>query len=194
MAMNKYGGVNDMPIGYTKTEYGKRIYTLWFDMLRRCYDETQLARKKGRSYVDVVVCDRWLYLRNFAEDIAKLDGYDKWLLGNSMALDKDVSVQVATKIYSPKTCRFVTAEENLKEMNNRCSPVEKAKEAAKTKYVLFKGDEYHIFDTEKDACAFLEVKQCSVAGAWRDKCKCKGWNVIRIGNSADMRGDNNEAD
>lgn len=174
MSMNKYGGVNDMPNGYTKTEYGKRIYTLWFDMLRRCYDERQHIRKRGKSYANVIVCDRWLYLRNFAEDIEKLDGYHKWFLGNSMALDKDMSVQVATKIYSPNTCKFVSAEENLKEN-------------AKTKYILFKGDEYHVFDAEKDACVFLGVKQCSVAGAWRDKCKCKGWNVVRIGSGADLR-------
>lgn len=189
MAMNKYGGVNDMPTGYTKTEYGKRIYTLWFDMLRRCYDETQLARKQGKTYVNVIVCERWHYLKNFAEDISKLDGYDRWLLGNSMALDKDLSVQVATKIYSPTTCKFITEEENIKEMNKRCKTVEVAREYVKTKYVLFRGDEYCVFNTEKDACEFLGVKQCSVAGAWRDKCKCKGWNVVRIGNGADMRGD-----
>lgn len=187
MAMNKYGGVNDMPNGYTKTEYGKRVYMLWFDMLRRCYDETQLARKRGKSYTNVIVCEKWLYLKNFAEDIAKLEGYSEWLLGNSMALDKDLSVQVATKIYSPTTCKFVTQEENLKEMNERCNPIEKAREHIKTTYVLFKDDEYHIFHTEKAACEYLGVKQCSVAGAWRDKCKCKGWNVVRIGNSADMR-------
>ncbi len=194
MAMNKYGGVNDMPNGYTKTEHGKRIYMLWFDMLRRCYDEKQLARKRGKSYADVIVCDRWLYLRNFAEDIAKLDGYDKWLLGNSMALDKDISVQVATKVYSPTTCKFVTVKENMREMNNRCKTIETAREFVKAKYVLFRDDEYHVFDMEKDACEFLGVKQCSVAGAWRDKGKCKGWNVIRIGNGADMRGDEDEMD
>ena len=85
--------------------------------------------------------------------------------------------------------KFVTAQENTKEMNERCKTIETAREFAKTKYVLFKGDEYHVFDTEKDACEFLGVKKCSVAGAWRDKGKCKGWNVIRIGNGADMRGE-----
>ena len=178
-----------MPNGYTKTEYGKRIYTLWFDMLRRCYDETQLARKRGKTYANVVVCDRWMYLRNFAEDISKLDGYDQWILKNSsMSLDKDISVQIATKIYSPTTCKFVTEKDNLKEMNERCKTIEIAKEYTKTKYVLFRGDEYHVFNTEKEACTFLGANQCSVAGAWRDKGKCKGWNVIRIGNGADMRG------
>ena len=38
MAKNKYGGINDMPSGWTKTDENKRVYTLWFGMLRRCYE------------------------------------------------------------------------------------------------------------------------------------------------------------
>ena len=30
MSMNKYGGVNDMPDGFTRTPLGKRVYSLWF--------------------------------------------------------------------------------------------------------------------------------------------------------------------
>jgi len=189
MAMNKYGGVNDMPDGFTKTKTGKRIYTLWFDMLRRCYDVNQHGRKRGKSYSKVIVCDRWFYLKNFVEDVQKLNGYEEWLASESMSLDKDIKAQEVTKIYSPQTCQFVTIKENIKEMNDRCNTIEIAHEAVKTIYVLFKDDEYKIFDSEKDACTFLGVKDCSVAGSWRDKCKCKGWNVIRIGNSADMRGE-----
>ena len=187
MAMNKFGGVNDMPDGFTKTSLGKRIYNLWFEMLRRCYDYQQLERKKGKSYSNVVVCDRWFYLKNFYEDIQQLDGYKEWLEKDSMSLDKDIYAQEVTKIYSPRTCKFVSQTENLQEMNQRCNTVEIAQKSLKTIYVLFRNDEYKIFDTEKEACEFLGVKQCSVAGAWRDKGKCKGWNIIRIGNSADMR-------
>lgn len=50
MAKNKYGGVNDMPTGWTKTPENKRVYALWFDMLRRCYDNEQLSRSRGRTY------------------------------------------------------------------------------------------------------------------------------------------------
>ena len=189
MSMNKFGGVNDMPGGFTKTKIGKRIYALWFGMLRRCYDTTQHERKRGKSYSSVVVCDRWFYLKNFYEDIQKLEGYDYWVDSGNMSLDKDIYAQEVTKIYSPKTCKFVTDTENIQEMNERCNTIEKAREFTKSIYILFKGDEYHIFETEKDACNFLDVKQCSVAGAWRDKGKCKGWNVVRIGNGADMRGE-----
>jgi len=193
MAMNKYGGVNDMPEGFTKTTVGKRVYALWFGMLRRCYDYQQQCRKRGKSYSDVVVCDRWFYLKNFYEDIQKLEGYQEWYEnGKSMSLDKDIMAQEVTKIYSPSTCKFVTTKENIQEMNERCNTIVYAQEAQKTTYVLFKGDEYHVFESEKEACQFLKVRQCSVAGAWRDKGKCKGYNVIRIGNNADMRGDKND--
>ena len=67
--MNKYGGINDMP------NCDKRVYGLWFQMLRRCYDTTQHERSKGKSYADCEVCDRWKILSCFANDIKKLEGY-----------------------------------------------------------------------------------------------------------------------
>lgn len=182
MSMNKYGGVNDMPSGFTKTPLGKRVYGLWFDMLRRCYDYKQLGKKRGRSYSNVIVCDRWFYLKNFYEDIQKLEGYSEWLEKESMSLDKDIIAQEVTKIYSPQTCKFVTQTENIQEMNKRCNTVKNAREHIKTIYVLFKDDEYKVFNTEKSACEFLGVRKSSVSDSWRRKCKCNGWNVVRIGN------------
>lgn len=189
MSMNKYGGVNDMPEGFTKTELGKRIYTLWFGMLRRCYDVNQLNRKRGKTYENVVVCDRWFYLKKFYEDIQKLDGYDYWVNSGNMSLDKDIIAQEITKIYSPSTCKFVTNRENLKEMNSRCKTIDVAREYRKTMYLLFKDDTWKLFNTEKEACDFLGVRKCSVSGAWRHRWKCAGWNVVKIGNSAKMEVD-----
>lgn len=77
MARNKYGGINDMPTGWTTSKENKRVYALWFDMLRRCYDEEQLQRVRGRTYNDCSVCERWFYLSNFYEDIQKLPGYSE---------------------------------------------------------------------------------------------------------------------
>ena len=147
---------------------------------------SQLGRNRGKSYSNVVVCDRWFYLKNFYEDIQKLEGYDYWVDSGNMSLDKDIIAQEVTKIYSPATCKFVTSKENTQEMNNRCNTIVHAQEANKTIYVLFNGDEYHVFDSEKEACQFLGVQKCSVAGSYRRKCKCKGWNVIRIGQGAKM--------
>lgn len=188
MAMNKYGGVNDMPEGFTKTQLGKRVYSLWFGMLRRCYDASQLGRKRGKSYSNVVVCDRWFYLKNFYEDIQKLEGYDYWVDSGNMSLDKDIIAQEVTKIYSPATCKFVTSKENTQEMNNRCKTIAYAQEANKTIYVIFKGDEYHVFNSEKEACDYIGAKKCSIASAYGKGVKCFGWNVIRIGKGAKMEG------
>ena len=48
-------------------------------MLRRCYDDEQIKRDKGKSYSNCTVCDRWFYLSNFYEDIQKLPGYQEWV-------------------------------------------------------------------------------------------------------------------
>lgn len=189
---NQFGGINDMPVGYTTTFEGRLVYALWYRVLRRCYDTAQLRRPRGKSYANVKVCDRWFSLRNFAEDIKKLPNYNEWLCHPTMQLDKDINSN-GEHIYSPKTCSFVSRTENMREMNNRCQTVKIAREALKTKYQLEKGDEVQMFDTEKEACAFLGVKQCSVAGAWRDRGTCRGWKVTRIGNSAAMRGENTDS-
>lgn len=187
MSMNKYGGVNDMPDGFTKTKLGKRIYSLWFGMLRRCYDAEQHKTKRGKSYKNVIVCDRWFYLKSFYEDIQKIEGYSKWADGKeSMSLDKDLMAQEVSKIYSPRTCKFVTSAENMQEMNERCNTVVTAREYRKTIYVLFKEDEYHVFESEKDACDFLKVRKSSVSSSWKKGCKCKGYNIIRIGSKTEM--------
>lgn len=188
--MNKYGGVNDMPSGWTSESYlNKRIYQLWYDIHRRCYDAEQQARSRGRKYADCIVCERWHYLKNFVEDIQKLDGYEEWTKNGCMSIDKDMRVKEILRQYSPETCCFVTLADNVAEMNARTPDIAKAaQEACKATYVLYRNDEHHVFRSEKDACEYLGVKQCSIAGAWRDKNKCKGFNVIRIGTNADMRG------
>ena len=75
MSKNKYGGINDMESGWTKVPENKKVYMLWFDMLRRCYDDAQIKRDRGNSYKNCIVCDRWFYLSKFYEDIQKLNGY-----------------------------------------------------------------------------------------------------------------------
>ena len=72
--MNKYGGINDMP------NCDKRVYGVWYQMLRRCYDTTQHEREKGKSYADCEVCDRWKMLSCFAKGflICPNTGMDIW--------------------------------------------------------------------------------------------------------------------
>jgi hypothetical protein len=46
-------------------------------------------------------------------------------------------------------------------------------------YILKKGNEYLVFQSEKNACEYLGVTQCTIASCYRSKSKCKGYEVIK---------------
>lgn len=170
-----------MPSGWTKELVNKRVYGLWFDMLRRCYDETQLIRGRGKTYADCTVCDSWFSLSNFYEDIRKLPGYSEWKNGGKMSIDKDLFSN-GVKVYSPQTCCFVPSSVNVAEMIRRNPDITKQSiEAHKRKYKLSKGSASRTFNSEKEACEFLGVSKCSVASCYRRGCKCKGYTISRLG-------------
>lgn len=183
--MNKWGGINDMPKRWTIEN--KRVYRLWIDMLRRCYDEEQLSRSKGRAYIDCKVCEDWKCLSVFARDIVSLPGFEQWVTASKMVLDKDILGQ-GEKEYSKNNCCFIPASVNTAIMNKRHPGItHNAQRARMAKYKLVKDGKELVFGSETEACKFLGVSQCAVAGAWRGGWKCKGYSVIRIGNGADMR-------
>jgi len=142
---------------------------------------------KGKAYADCEVCDDWMLLSAFASDIKGLAGYNQWITTAGMVLDKDILGR-GEKEYNRKNCCFVPSSVNLAVMNMQNPDItHNAIESCKTQYALEKDGVRHIFNSEKEACAFLGVKQCSVAGAWRDRGTCRGYKVTRIGNGADMR-------
>lgn len=108
-----YGiGVNDMPKGWKrKTKLNNRIYDLWHDMIRRCVTH--------ESYKDCYVCDRWLILSNFVEDISKIENYELWLNNNSkrISLDKDIKSNGKNKCYCLEQCLFISQSENTTQSN-----------------------------------------------------------------------------
>jgi len=78
------------------------FYSRWVGMLCRCYsDEYHETRP---SYIGCTSCPEWLYFSKFKSWMAKQDWKGKHL-------DKDLLIQ-GNKIYSPKTCLFVSAEVN----------------------------------------------------------------------------------
>ena len=82
-------GVNDMPRGWRlESSLNKRIYNCWHGMLMRCYYEKY--HNTHPTYKNCYVCNRWLKLSNFIEDIKLLDNYDKWIINNKYQLDKDI--------------------------------------------------------------------------------------------------------
>lgn len=180
--MNKYGGINDFPT------CDKRTYGLWYQMLRRCYDKSQQERRRGRAYANCEVCDRWKHLSNFAKDIKKLVGYTNWVSQKGYCLDKDTKIP-GNKVYSRSACLFIPYSENIRDISKRNPNVgEKAHEANKVKYVLERKGVTMIFDSEKDACNFLGVRQCSVSSCFRKGYRCKGYNIAKM----DLEDENND--
>lgn len=78
-------------------------YTLWNNLLRRCYSEKSFI--KHPSYIGCSVHPDWHNFQVFAE----------WFYENykeDFDLDKDILVK-GNKIYSPETCCFVPQEINI---------------------------------------------------------------------------------
>ena len=109
-------GVNDL--GYqvqvmedVTKDGGKRIlksvfrckyYTVWENMLKRCYSKKFL--EINPSYIGTRVCNEWLSATAFKKWMDKQDWQGK-------SLDKDIIVP-KSKLYSPDTCAFVLNETN----------------------------------------------------------------------------------
>lgn len=94
-----------------------REYSVWKSMIYRCYSPN--AYKTHPTYNDCFVDERWHNFQNFAKDIKRLIGYERWALNHEkMELDKDIKIK-SNRTYSKDTCLFVTKKENTKEMNNR---------------------------------------------------------------------------
>lgn len=110
-----YGiGINDMPKGWKKNNIRK--YDIWHSMIRRCYSEKTL--KRCPTYKDCYVCDKWLKLSGFIEDLPKIKNYNKWLENNKRyELDKDIKSNGINKCYCLEQCQFVLQKENVRQSN-----------------------------------------------------------------------------
>lgn len=91
-------------IGDIKTRgKNKRYYTLWRNMIKRCYDNSNVA------YENVSVCERWHVFQYFYDDIHFVDGFDEAMFDSGeLELDKDIKQRFfRDKVYSLETCCFV---------------------------------------------------------------------------------------
>lgn len=121
--MGKHGivcekGVNDMPYGWIKAdEYNKRVYQVWCNMIERCYSSKY--HEKQPTYKECIMCERWLKLSNFLQDICKIDNYEYWLNhpNERVALDKDIKSNGENKKYSLENCMFTSQLENTRQAN-----------------------------------------------------------------------------
>jgi hypothetical protein len=90
--------------GRYKTYEGRKAtisYSIWKDMLKRCYDPYYLNKRP--TYINCYVNKEWYNFQNFAEWFEK--NYYK-IEEQLMCLDKDILCK-GNKIYSPETCIFV---------------------------------------------------------------------------------------
>jgi hypothetical protein len=95
-----YGfGISDKPgvSCKSKSKVDRAIYSIWFNMIQRCYAEK--LREKYPTYKACTVCDEWASLSNFYE----------WALPrykHGFDLDKDILSDFGN-VYSPEFCAFV---------------------------------------------------------------------------------------
>jgi len=104
-----YGvGLNDVCVQMKIN--GKPIwqYSLWTNMLKRCFNEDY--KQSRPTYENVSCCDEWLSFANFFEWVNKEVGYKGKPAG--FALDKDIIVK-GNQTYSPDFCSFVPTAVNL---------------------------------------------------------------------------------
>lgn len=104
-------GINDMPKGWRiENEWNKRVYSKWHNMLIRCYNEDYHIREP--TYKDCSVCERWLVLSNFVEDVPLITGYnEERFLNGELELDKDKKKD-ENKHYTMKYCTWLLKPEN----------------------------------------------------------------------------------
>lgn len=83
-----------------------KVYSCWFRMMRRCYCKNY--QKRFPAYNGCTVNEDWHNFQTFAE----------WYFNNYPSdggvydLDKDIKID-GNKEYGPKTCLFVTEQENV---------------------------------------------------------------------------------
>ena len=112
-------GINDMPWGWaSENEWNKMVYQKWVHMLYRCYNEGYHKTKNGKNYIGCTVCERWLTLSNFVDDVPKIDGYDEErFLNGELELDKDKKNDTDDKSYCFNFCTWLPKPENISLVN-----------------------------------------------------------------------------
>lgn len=117
----------------------------------------------------VVVSDEWKTLNGFLDTIEKVDGWhEEFFLKGNLTLDKDSMIQ-GNKIYSIKTCRFITKEEN-----NKYKPSQQNHIIG----VNPNGVVYHFYN-QSEFAKLYNLRQTTISDCLKGKVKKhKGWSFI----------------
>lgn len=98
-------------------EHGTRLYWIWRDMIKRCYN-TKCDCYKWYGEKGISVCDEWRTSYSNFRDWAKLNGYNDGLTIDRIDPNKN---------YEPSNCQWLTRSENTAKM-------QKQKKELKNKY------------------------------------------------------------
>lgn len=101
-------------------EHNRSIHSRWACMISRCYNPND---KRYCTYgaLGITVCERWHNYANFLNDIKYLPGYNDMISHPNIQyhLDKDIlqeEIPTNMKKYSPETCMFIPARENISKL------------------------------------------------------------------------------
>ena len=169
-------GINDLHFSHDnpknkQEETEHRIYLLWRAMIERCYSEYRLKLKP--TYQNCKVCEKWLKLSGFVEDLPKIKNYELWLNNKGKySLDKDLlQSENKNKIYSLETCQFVTIRKNSQERIERGNP----NPPQKILIINLITGEKHKFNSIRKASEFLGISKTTVKKYCDLKAEYKGY-------------------
>lgn len=104
-------------IGNVSKKNNYKLYAIWYQMIKRCYDKNSKNYKRYGAR-GITVSDEWLCFENFIKTIEKVPNFDLDKIGqsrDSLHLDKDLlQINSENKVYSKETCIFLTNLDNIK--------------------------------------------------------------------------------
>jgi hypothetical protein len=99
-------GIGYIGDGWYSPANSRQVFTIWSNMIVRCYDEESL--KKNITYVGCSVDGRWHCFQDFA---SWCEAQPEFVNNKDWCLDKDI-IERGNKIYSPDKCSFVPRDIN----------------------------------------------------------------------------------
>ena len=157
--------------GQYNRKYHEDSYSVWADMLRRCYKDN----REFSSYKDTYVCDEWHSFQNFAMWYYGQQNFNKFdHNGVKFSLDKDLLG--CGELYSPETCCLIPLELNnmVKYLDGSKKPAIRNKGNLWIPRCYFQGKEVWLgsFPDEKSATfawnVFTKEKIMTVLSKYKD--------------------------